>query len=187
MKTTLSRFAASGVGAAGGDREAVSVRVQVEHPVTSARLVAPVRPGPRFVGAKRLTVDREPSHHDHPDMAVEQLLLRARPGRVACRRSVEICHFPPGPGNGRTYTSGRPDSFEAYASQRPSGENIAPVSMAGLFRNAAGVPGFQPDSLLPSNGRIIRSMLVCGEVSSNARNLPTRMKRARQLDVAGSR
>jgi len=29
---------------------------------------------------------------------------------------VEICHFPPGPGNGRTYTSKRPDSSESYAS-----------------------------------------------------------------------
>src|SRR3972149_4463364 len=30
--------------------------------------------------------------------------------------AVEICHFPPGPGNGRTYTSKRPDSSESSAS-----------------------------------------------------------------------
>ena len=36
--------------------------------------------------------------------------------------ALEICHLPPGPGNGRTYTSYLPDSSDWYAIQRPSGE-----------------------------------------------------------------
>src|SRR6266542_6047631 len=85
---------------------------------------------------------------------------------------VEICHLPPGPGNGRTYTSFRPDSFEEYASQRPSGENIGSSSAKGALRKIVGVPGFHPDASSPPIGRIIRSRLVCGEVSVNAMNLP---------------
>src|SRR5947207_2533314 len=50
---------------------------------------------------------------------------------------VEILHFPPGAGNGRTYTSIIPSSSEEYASQCPSGEN------AGAIRiNTGGLNGF---------------------------------------------
>src|SRR5580658_5499793 len=58
----------------------------------------------------------------------------------------EICHFPPVPdgggGNARTYTSYLPDSFEAYASHRPSGENVGTTSLKLLLRNCSGVPAF---------------------------------------------
>ena len=47
--------------------------------------------------------------------------------------SADTCHFPPGPGNGRTYTSERPDSFESYARKRPSGEKAAPTSTNESF------------------------------------------------------
>src|SRR5262249_13176741 len=39
--------------------------------------------------------------------------------------AVEPCVFGPGPGYGCTYTSGRPDSLEAYDSHRPSGDSSA--------------------------------------------------------------
>ena len=55
---------------------------------------------------------------------VKQFVLEFETMSEKFHRSVEIRHLPPGPGNGRTYTSGRPDSLEAYASHRPSGENI---------------------------------------------------------------
>src|SRR5688500_15818655 len=39
--------------------------------------------------------------------------------------AAETRTFSPGPGYGCTYTSGPPDSLDAYAIQRPSGENAA--------------------------------------------------------------
>ena len=60
--------------------------------------------------------------------------------------AVETCRIPPGPGNGRTYTSKRPDSLELYASQRPSGEKAAANSPKGLFRKTVGFPGFHPEA-----------------------------------------
>ena len=53
---------------------------------------------------------------------------------------VEICHCPPGPGNGRTYTSEIPDSSDAYASQCPSGEKAGYASLNGAPRNSSGFP-----------------------------------------------
>ena len=44
--------------------------------------------------------------------------------------SVETCARPPGPGIARTYTSGRPDSFDTYASHFPSGETLGIISSA---------------------------------------------------------
>src|SRR5262245_4697740 len=84
----------------------------------------------------------------------------------------EICHLPPGPGNGRTYTSSCPVSFDEYASHLPSGENIGSCSANGVFKNTAGFPGFHPDASSPSIGRIIKSEFVWGLCSSKARNLP---------------
>src|SRR5262249_47465079 len=86
--------------------------------------------------------------------------------------SVEICRWPPGPGNGRTYTSLRPVSVDWYAIQRPSGENIGSVLMKGLLRYVMGLPGFHPDVSSPSIGRIIKSKPVCEPCSSKVRNLP---------------
>src|SRR5262245_43235424 len=49
--------------------------------------------------------------------------------------SMEICVRLPGPGNGRTYTSARPDSSDTYATHLPSGENDAENSLGGFSRN----------------------------------------------------
>ena len=86
--------------------------------------------------------------------------------------AVEICHFPPGPGNGRTYTSGGPDSSETYATQRPSGENTASRSTNGVRRKAVAFPGFHPETSSPSMGRIMMSRRVSALSSSYARNFP---------------
>src|ERR1043165_416849 len=45
--------------------------------------------------------------------------IRTRP--VLCRASVDSCHLPPGPGNGRTYTSKLPEASDVYAMQRHRG------------------------------------------------------------------
>ncbi len=47
----------------------------------------------------------------------------------------------------------RPDSFERYASHRPSGENIGPPSMNGLLRNTRGLPGLPPRDLISVHGQ----------------------------------
>ena len=59
--------------------------------------------------------------------ARKKISLPSRRHRALSPPAVEIRTFPPGPGNGTTYTSDRPDSFELYASQRPSGENWLPT------------------------------------------------------------
>src|SRR5262245_48563168 len=79
---------------------------------------------------------------------------------------MEIGTFSPGPGNGRTYTSLRPDSFDAYASQRPSGENTGAPSPNGVLRNARGWS-------LWSRSRIQMSCPVCGSTDTNASFLPS--------------
>src|SRR5438128_7411121 len=45
-------------------------------------------------------------------------------------------------GNGRTYTSLRPDELELYAIQRPSGENAAFNSLYRVMRNSVALPVF---------------------------------------------
>src|SRR5262245_1346347 len=74
---------------------------------------------------------------------------------------VDTRHGPPGPGNGRTYTSLTvpPFSIDEYAMNRPSGENIGPLSCAGVPRNTVGVPAVQPVAASPFIGRIMRSQL----------------------------
>src|SRR6266700_650920 len=47
---------------------------------------------------------------------------------------VEICTFLVRPGKSCTYTSDLPVSSEEYASQRPSGENVAWVWLKGAER-----------------------------------------------------
>src|SRR3954447_17481731 len=84
----------------------------------------------------------------------------------------EICTFGPGPGNGRTNTSRFPDSFDSYAIQRPSDENIGAFSVNGVLRNTVGSPGFQPDASSPDMGSTMRSSFVLGRSSVYARNLP---------------
>jgi hypothetical protein len=46
---------------------------------------------------------------------------------------VEICHLPPSTGNDVTYTSDRPDSFDAYVTRRPSGEITATGRAGGVM------------------------------------------------------
>src|SRR5262245_32877142 len=48
---------------------------------------------------------------------------------------LEICHMRPPSGQDRTYTWYAPDSDDVYATQRPSGENDAPYSLAALRWN----------------------------------------------------
>src|SRR5262245_50491309 len=86
--------------------------------------------------------------------------------------AFEISVFPPGPGNGRTYTSAVPDSFEVYAIHWPSGENIGSPSLKGVRRKTVGFPGFQPVATSPSSGKIIRSAAFGGPTSANARYFP---------------
>jgi hypothetical protein len=50
---------------------------------------------------------------------------------------VETFHLPPGPGNGRTNTSCRPDSLDAYARNFPSGENAGSVSTCASARKGS--------------------------------------------------
>src|SRR5262245_10064239 len=82
-----------------------------------------------------------------------------------------MCHRVSGPGNGRTNTSERPDSFDVYASHRPSGENTAPGRWSMLLNMRCGVCAFQPEPLT-STGRIMRSHPSRGICCSNARYLP---------------
>src|SRR6516165_2507628 len=49
-----------------------------------------------------------------------------------------MSHLRPGPGNGCTYTSSRPDSFETYANQRASGENRGARSSKGVIKKGVG-------------------------------------------------
>ena len=54
--------------------------------------------------------------------------------------SAEICRLPDSSPSDRTYTSKRPDSFDRYASQRPSGETCACSSSAGVCGSARALP-----------------------------------------------
>ena len=75
---------------------------------------------------------------------------------------LEICHLPPGPGNGCTYTSNPPDSFEEYENHRPSGENAVNAFSVWPPTSSRGVPGFQPSASLPSIDKTIRD--CCGDI-----------------------
>ena len=61
---------------------------------------------------------------------------------------LEISHLSPPAdplaANARTYTSNLPDSFDAYASHRPSGENEPSRSVDLVVRNRSGFPAFSP-------------------------------------------
>src|SRR6187549_338027 len=48
---------------------------------------------------------------------------------------MDITSRRPGPGNGWTYTSARPDWLDSYARYRPSGDSSADGSSAALTRN----------------------------------------------------
>src|SRR5262249_54689438 len=75
--------------------------------------------------------------------------------RGACPPSRETGYTLSLSGNGRTYTSLRPELSDSYAIQRPSGEMAPLLSLNGVFRNGTGVRA-------PDNGSIHRSRLVSG-------------------------
>src|SRR5262245_47771224 len=68
-----------------------------------------------------------------------KISLPSRRHRALSPPAVEIRVLPPGPGNGTTYTSDRPDSFELYATQWPSGENWLPLFAGGESMNGDGL------------------------------------------------
>src|SRR5579864_2502674 len=74
----------------------------------------------------------------------------------------ETCHRPPPAvsGNGRTYTSYKPDSSDAYAIQRPSGENAGCTSFAGVRANGSGVAGLGWSGSVTSKGMVQISKFV---------------------------
>src|SRR5262245_55382552 len=81
-----------------------------------------------------------------------KISLPSRRHRALSPPAVEIRTLPPGPGNGTTYTSDRPDSFVLYASQWPSGENWVPASINGDSMNGQGLRS-------PNRGKTQRSQV----------------------------
>src|SRR4029453_7810758 len=106
-----------------------------------------------------------------PSGPVKSSSGRARDQMGSIPPPAEIRHGPPLPAKGRTYTSKRPVSLDWYASQRPSGENIASRSSKGLLRKTLGLPGLRVDPSVPSNGRIQISKFVRVERSLYAGSL----------------
>src|SRR5712692_4937583 len=90
---------------------------------------------------------------------------------------VEICHLPDPegapPGNGRTYTSKRPDSSDVYAIQRPSGEKAGSRSSNSVRTKSSGLPGLGCSGSLTSNRSVQRSNDVPTPNSAKARRLPS--------------
>ncbi len=77
--------------------------------------------------------------------------------------AVETCQVPAPEGNGRTYTSDLPDSLEAYAIHRPSGENrLEPGTVSapnGVTRLCSAVSRIQSSLfLLPRAGMTLQEM-----------------------------
>src|SRR5262250_3951977 len=66
--------------------------------------------------------------------------LPSRRHRGCCPPPVETWYWVPGPENGATYTSQRPDSLDEYATQRPSGENCPSRSAALPDKRRYGFP-----------------------------------------------
>src|SRR5262249_10078217 len=75
----------------------------------------------------------------------------------------EISHLLPvaRPGNSLTYTCSTPDSSEAYASQRPSGEKEGCLSSNGVCTKTSGFPA-RSSAPLTSNGTVQMSNPVFG-------------------------
>src|SRR5687768_8358245 len=73
----------------------------------------------------------------------------------------------PGPGNGRANTSFWPDLLDTYATQRPSGEKIAPRSSNGVSTKGVAV------HLSPSTLSITRSRVSVMPVVYSARTRPS--------------
>ena len=74
----------------------------------------------------------------------------------------------PGGEKERMYTSLRPDSFEVYATQWPSGENVACDSLSGVWRNGA---TRRSPSIV---SRSISSCVLAAPILVRSRNRPSR-------------
>src|SRR5262249_10425438 len=82
---------------------------------------------------------------------------------------VEICQCPLcTSGNGRTITSFRPDSFDTYASQCPSGEISGWTSANGALRSVSGC------GLPPTRNTAMSQPLVPVGCSSMTMDVPSR-------------
>src|ERR1700732_3040644 len=73
-----------------------------------------------------------------PGAVVKNNSLPFRDQAGECPPLVEMGFPPPAPGYGRTNTSGRPDSSDTYANQRPFGENSAWPSLNRVTRLGTG-------------------------------------------------
>src|SRR5262245_51864303 len=94
-----------------------------------------------------------------------------------CPPPVDIGVLGPGPGKGRTYTSNVPDSFEEYATQRPSGEKDGHAGQGvgpaiGSCRNSFAFPR-RGCSALPSTGTTQISARRPGTSLTTASHLPS--------------
>src|ERR1700736_6653251 len=82
--------------------------------------------------------------------------------------SVEIFHLPPGPGKGRTNTSFRPDSLDAYARNFPSGENDGPTWMIfGSAKNDSALPALGRSGSLRIHGKRINARPTRAQLNKN--------------------
>src|SRR5262245_38356666 len=63
--------------------------------------------------------------------------------------------------------------MDAYAIQRPSGENAGSNSGSGVRRKSSGLPGLGCSESLTSKGSVQRSNLVCAAYSAKARRRPS--------------
>src|SRR5436190_14946112 len=94
-----------------------------------------------------------------------------------CPPPTEINHWPeldgPPAGKGRTRTSLTPDAVDAYAIQRPSGENAGSSSSWRVRRKSSAVPALGRSGSLVSRGNVQRSKPVSAFRSAKAKRLPS--------------
>src|SRR6185369_5489321 len=95
----------------------------------------------------------------------------SRRQRISMAPPFETCRLPPGPGYGSTYTSGRPDSLDSYATHFPSGDSTAKTSLKSACRNGCGCP-----APLPSSGSTKMSPLVFPLAACISNDLPSGKK-----------
>src|ERR1035438_6268712 len=109
--------------------QALAVRRQIE-PLCSPdlrRAFELSRPNPRLLRREHIVLYRVLHGHDLVAGLIKQLAVFPRPDRKlsATVRDLRLSSLPGRRRcNARTYTSFFPESFELYASHRPSGENI---------------------------------------------------------------
>ena len=74
-----------------------------------------------------------------PSSDRKKISLASPRHRGAPPPSREMANSPGRTGNGRTYTSDRPDAFDLYAIHRSSGEKRPAPSLCRVFRNTVGL------------------------------------------------